>query len=823
VKRVSKAGSSSNHHCHHSSDIPNKDPVCGMQVKQDSPHTYMHNDISYFFCCAGCLNKFSANPEKYLNDKEPPAATSINISSSHSSGYFCPMCPEVHSEVPDDCPVCGMSLESVVPEGLANRTEYTCPMHPEIIQDEPGDCPICGMALESVSVPVEEDNSELKEMMLRFWVCIALALPVLVIAMTNDMTDLFSGVTSQFNLLLIQFLLATPVVLWGAWPFFLRGWKSFLTLRLNMFSLISLGVGIAWIYSVIALFFPTVFPDAMRMEDGIVHVYFESAAIITVLVLLGQVLELKARSRTNEAIKLLLNLSPDTARLVVSDGVEKDVPIADIQVDDDIRVRPGEKIPVDGELINGASSVDESMMSGEPVPVRKHIGDSVIGGTINGNGSFVFKATRVGRDTLLSRIVMMVSQAQRSRAPIQRLADSIAAWFVPIVITISILTMICWMLWGPEPKLAYALVNSVAVLIIACPCALGLATPISIMVGTGRGAISGVLIKNAESLEIMEKVDTIVVDKTGTLTEGKPVMEKIITLGDMNENTLLQYAASLEVNSEHPLSYAIVNAANEMGLELSPVSDFNYEPGKGIAGNVDGHKIAIGNKILMDDLTLNIESITDQVDELSNAGKAIMYVAIDNELSGILGVTDPVKETAIEAVKMLHKQGLNIVMLTGDQKRTAQRVASILNIDEVYSEVLPEHKAEIIRQLQSTGKIVAMAGDGINDAPALAQANVGIAMGTGADIAIESASVTLIKGDLRGIVRALRLSKVTMKNIRQNLFFAFIYNSLGVPVAAGILFPFFGILLSPMIAAAAMSLSSVSVIANALRLRKVEL
>jgi len=820
---VSKAGSSSNHHCHHSSDIPNKDPVCGMQVKQDSPHTYMHNDISYFFCCAGCLNKFSANPEKYLNDKEPPAATSINISSSHSSGYFCPMCPEVHSEVPDDCPVCGMSLESVVPEGLANRTEYTCPMHPEIIQDEPGDCPICGMALESVSVPVEEDNSELKEMMLRFWVCIALALPVLVIAMTNDMTDLFSGVTSQFNLLLIQFLLATPVVLWGAWPFFLRGWKSFLTLRLNMFSLISLGVGIAWIYSVIALFFPTVFPDAMRMEDGIVHVYFESAAIITVLVLLGQVLELKARSRTNEAIKLLLNLSPDTARLVVSDGVEKDVPIADIQVDDDIRVRPGEKIPVDGELINGASSVDESMMSGEPVPVRKHIGDSVIGGTINGNGSFVFKATRVGRDTLLSRIVMMVSQAQRSRAPIQRLADSIAAWFVPIVITISILTMICWMLWGPEPKLAYALVNSVAVLIIACPCALGLATPISIMVGTGRGAISGVLIKNAESLEIMEKVDTIVVDKTGTLTEGKPVMEKIITLGDMNENTLLQYAASLEVNSEHPLSYAIVNAANEMGLELSPVSDFNYEPGKGIAGNVDGHKIAIGNKILMDDLTLNIESITDQVDELSNAGKAIMYVAIDNELSGILGVTDPVKETAIEAVKMLHKQGLNIVMLTGDQKRTAQRVASILNIDEVYSEVLPEHKAEIIRQLQSTGKIVAMAGDGINDAPALAQANVGIAMGTGADIAIESASVTLIKGDLRGIVRALRLSKVTMKNIRQNLFFAFIYNSLGVPVAAGILFPFFGILLSPMIAAAAMSLSSVSVIANALRLRKVEL
>lgn len=768
---MSKAGSSSNHHCHHSSDIPNKDPVCGMQVKQDSPHTYMHNDISYFFCCAGCLNKFSANPEKYLNDKEPPAATSINISSSHSSGYFCPMCPEVHSEVPDDCPVCGMSLESVVPEGLANRTEYTCPMHPEIIQDEPGDCPICGMALESVSVPVEEDNSELKEMMLRFWVCIALALPVLVIAMTNDMTDLFSGVTSQFNLLLIQFLLATPVVLWGAWPFFLRGWKSFLTLRLNMFSLISLGVGIAWIYSVIALFFPTVFPDAMRMEDGIVHVYFESAAIITVLVLLGQVLELKARSRTNEAIKLLLNLSPDTARLVVSDGVEKDVPIADIQVDDDIRVRPGEKIPVDGELINGASSVDESMMSGEPVPVRKHIGDSVIGGTINGNGSFVFKATRVGRDTLLSRIVMMVSQAQRSRAPIQRLADSIAAWFVPIVITISILTMICWMLWGPEPKLAYALVNSVAVLIIACPCALGLATPISIMVGTGRGAISGVLIKNAESLEIMEKVDTIVVDKTGTLTEGKPVMEKIITLGDMNENTLLQYAASLEVNSEHPLSYAIVNAANEMGLELSPVSDFNYEPGKGIAGNVDGHKIAIGNKILMDDLTLNIESITDQVDELSNAGKAIMYVAIDNELSGILGVTDPVKETAIEAVKMLHKQGLNIVMLTGDQKRTAQRVASILNIDEVYSEVLPEHKAEIIRQLQSTGKIVAMAGDGINDAPALAQANVGIAMGTGADIAIESASVTLIKGDLRGIVRALRLSKVTMKNIRQNLFF----------------------------------------------------
>ena len=820
---MSKADSSSKHHCHHNSDIPHKDPVCGMQVSDDSPHLFKYNESTFYFCCSGCLNKFSTSPDTYLSVDRSENLTSKPISSSHTSGYICPMCPEVHSNTPDDCPVCGMSLEPALPVGMVTRTQYTCPMHPEINQEGPGDCPICGMTLEPVSVPVEEDNSELRVMMLRFWVCMTLALPVLSIAMINDMTDLFSSVTSQFNLLFIEFLLATPVVFWGAWPFFLRGWKSFLTLRLNMFSLISLGVGIAWIYSVIALFFPSLFPDAMRMEDGIVHVYFESAAIITVLVLLGQVLELKARSRTNEAIKLLLNLSPDTARLVGSDEVEKDVPISDIQLGDFIRVRPGEKIPVDGELTNGASSVDESMMSGEPVPVRKQTGDQVIGGTINGNGSFVFKATRVGKDTLLSRIVMMVSEAQRSRAPIQRLADSIAAWFVPIVITISILTMTGWLLWGPEPRLAYALVNSVAVLIIACPCALGLATPISIMVGTGRGATSGVLIKNAESLEIMEKVDTIVVDKTGTLTEGRPVMKKIITLGDMNENILLQYAASLEINSEHPLSNAIVNAAKEMELELPPVSDFKYEPGKGIIGTVDGHKIAIGNKALMEDLSLNIDSITGQAEELSNEGKAIMFVAVDNELSGILGVIDPVKETAIEAVKMLHKQGLNIVMLTGDQKRTAKRVASSLDIDEVYSEVLPDQKAKIIRELQSRGRHVAMAGDGINDAPALAQANVGIAMGTGTDIAIESAGVTLIKGDLRGIVRAIRLSKATMKNIRQNLFFAFIYNSLGVPVAAGILYPVFGILLSPMIAAAAMSFSSVSVIANALRLRKVEL
>ncbi|NNE39150.1 MAG: heavy metal translocating P-type ATPase, partial [Gammaproteobacteria bacterium] len=768
-------GKTRDHHCHQTDDKPYTDPVCGMKVKQDTQHTHTYKGNAYHFCCAGCMNKFSADPDAYLSGEKAGCSSSpAHKTSTHTSGYICPMCPEVHSQGPDDCPVCGMALEPAMP--AMSKTQYTCPMHPEIIEDAPGDCPECGMALEPVTVTAEEDNVELRDMSIRFWICMVLALPVLIIAMARDMTDVLDGVTSTFNLLFIEFLLSTPVVLWGAWPFFMRGWKSFLTLRLNMFSLISLGVAISWLYSVIALFLPTIFPAAMRTDAGLVHVYFESAAVITVFVLLGQVLELKARSRTNEAIKLLLNLTPDTARLITTDGIEKDVPIAKIQVGDHIRVRPGEKIPVDGEVISGSSTIDESMMSGEPVPVHKQVRDGVIGGTINGKGSFIFEATKVGSDTLLSRIVMMVSEAQRSRAPIQQLADVIAAWFVPIVITISILTMAVWMILGPEPRFAYGLVNSVAVLIIACPCALGLATPISIMVGTGRGATKGVLIKNAESLQMMERVDTIVVDKTGTLTAGKPVLEKVIILGNLDEQTLLQYAASLEINSEHALSNAVVNAAKDREVDLLEVSDFVYQPGKGIQGSVDGHDIAIGNQALMRELSLGIEGISSQLDQLLSKGQAVMFMAVDGELSGLLGVVDPIKETTGEAIHKLHKQGLNIVMLTGDQKSTAERIASSLEIDEVYAEVLPDQKADIIRQLQSNGRIVAMAGDGINDAPALAQANVGIAMGTGTDIAIESADVTLVKGDLRGIIRAFHLSKATMRNIRQNLFFAFIYN-----------------------------------------------
>ncbi len=808
--------------CHVSEDKPHIDPVCGMKVKRDTQHVHSHDGKSYYFCCAGCLKKFSADPKTYLSGKKTGGSpTPAKTTSQYTTGYICPMCPEVHSEGPDDCPVCGMALEPAMP--AQSRTQYTCPMHPDVLENEPGDCPECGMALEPVTVAAEEDNSELAEMSRRFWICLGLALPVLLIAMTSDMTDVLHKVTSSFNLLLIQFLLSTPVVLWGAWPFFLRGWKSFITLRLNMFSLISLGVAIAWLYSVIALFMPSIFPPGMRTEEGIVHVYFESAAVITVLVLLGQVLELKARSKTNEAIKLLLNLTPDTVRLIAADGTEQDVPILKIKVGDHIRVRPGEKIAVDGEIISGNSSVDESMMSGEPVPVHKQVSDMVIGGTINGKGSFIFEARKVGSDTLLSRIVMMVLEAQRSRAPIQHLADIIAAWFVPIVISISILTMAAWMIWGPEPRFAYALVNSVAVLIIACPCALGLATPISIMVGTGRGATKGVLIKDAESLQMMEKVDTIVVDKTGTLTVGIPVLETIVTCGEMHEELLLQLAASLETNSEHALSNAIINAAKDRGLDFLKVSEFNYQPGKGISGLVEGYQVAIGNTSLMNDLSINIEGQIEQVDELIVSGQVVMFVAVDNTLCGLLGVTDTIKETTREAISSLHKQKLNVVILTGDHNRVAERIASILEIDKVYSQVLPDQKAEIIKQLQSEGRIVAMAGDGINDAPALAQANVGIAMGTGTDIAIESAGVTLVKGDLTGIVRAFRLSKATMKNIRQNLFFAFIYNSLGVPVAAGVFYPMFGLLLSPMIAAAAMSFSSVTVITNALRLRKVTL
>ncbi|MGK0297247.1 MAG: Cu+-exporting ATPase [Gammaproteobacteria bacterium] len=809
----------------HQHDLVDKhrDPVCGMSVSHDSLHSCKHEKSTYYFCSESCLKKFTKDPEQYFAQDKIIEKVSPPLVVSESAGnYICPMHPDVVSQQPDDCPECGMSLEPVVLPVAASHTDYICPMHPEVESDQPGDCPICGMALEPRTVTIKEDSTELDDMSRRFWVCLLLGLPVLFIAMLSDMTQLLSGF-SHSSLVTVELILTTPVVFWGGLPFFIRGWKSVINRSLNMFSLISLGVGIAWIYSVIALFLPDLFPLTMRMADGSVPVYFESAAIIIVLVLLGQVLELKARSRTNAAIKLLLGLAPNIARLVDDHGNEKDVPIEQIQPGDKLRVRPGEKIPVDGELIEGSSSIDESMMSGEAMPVLKQADDTVIGGTVNGKGSFIMQATRVGSETLLARIVQMVSAAQRSRAPIQRLADSISAWFVPIVIMVSVMTFMIWFIFGPEPKIAYAIINAVAVLIIACPCALGLATPISIMVGSGRGATSGVLIKNAESLEIMERIDTIVVDKTGTLTEGKPQLINLLPEPGVDERDLIKYVASLERNSEHPLSAAIIDAAKERDINFLVASEFQSITGKGITGTVAGHQIAIGNQALLNDLSVDCVSLMEKGRLFYNEGHTVIFVSIDNKPAGILSIADPIKPTTKEAISALHAEGLQVIMLSGDHRATAETVAKKLNIDKVFAGVLPDQKAAIIKQLQADGHRVAMAGDGINDAPALAMANVGIAMGSGTDIAMESAGVTLVKGDLRGIVRARRLSKATMRNIRQNLFFAFIYNALGIPLAAGVLYPLFGILLSPMIAAAAMSFSSVSVIGNALRLSKVDL
>jgi Cu+-exporting ATPase len=799
------------------------DPVCGMRVSQESRHSYEFENTTYYFCCEGCLNKFTIDPDFYLTKQKTNEKINIpSVASINAGNYICPMHPDVVSHQADDCPDCGMSLEPAFLPAATSQTDYICPMHPEVVSDQPDDCSICGMALEARTVTIKEDTTELDDMSRRFWISLLLGLPVLFIAMLSDMTRLFAGV-STFSLFTIELVLTTPIVFWGAQPFFIRGWKSVINRSLNMFSLISLGVGIAWLYSVIALFLPDLFPSTMRMADGTVPVYFESAAIIVVLVLLGQVLELKARSRTNAAIKLLLGLAPNIARLVDDQGNEKDVAIEQIHPGDKLRVRPGEKIPVDGVLKEGSSSVDESMMSGEAIPVLKQVDDTVIGGTVNGKGSFIMQATRVGSETLLARIVQMVSEAQRSRAPIQRLADSISAWFVPIVIMVSVLTFMIWFIFGPEPKVAYAMINAVAVLIIACPCALGLATPISIMVATGRGATSGVLIKNAETLQILEHIDTIVVDKTGTLTEGKPQLINVISEPGVDESDLIKYVASLERNSEHPLSAAIVDAAGGRDIKLSVASEFQSITGKGITGTVEGHQIAIGNQALLNELSIDSASLIEKGEPLYEEGHSVIFVSIDNKPAGIISIADPIKHTSKEAISALHAEGLQVIMLSGDHRATAENVAKKLDIDKVYAEVLPDQKAAKIKQLQADGHRVAMAGDGINDAPALAQAEVGIAMGSGTDIAMESAGITLIKGDLRGIVRARRLSRATMGNIRQNLFFAFIYNALGVPVAAGILYPVFGILLSPMIAAAAMSLSSVSVIGNALRLSKVDL
>jgi len=816
-----------------------KDPVCGMNVSDTSNLQTEHDGKIYRFCSESCLHKFKAAPEKYIPvDKQAHAGSDSVHRHGYESGentaardtedttiYTCPMHPEIEQRGPGSCPKCGMALEPKGVPAVATRIEYTCPMHPDIVQDHPGNCPKCGMALEPRSVAVEEeDNAELRDMTRRFWVSTVLAVPVFVSAMGAEFwSDTFAALVQPNMRQWLELLLATPVVLWGGWPFFVRGWHSLVTRHLNMFTLIGLGIAVAWGYSIVAVLAPGIFPRSVFNEMGVVPVYFEAAAVITALVLLGQVLELRARSRTNAAIKLLLGLAPKTARIVRDDGREEDIPLEQVQPGDRLRIRPGEKVPVDGTVIEGQSHVDESMVTGEPVPVDKSSGARVIGATVNGTGSLLMTAEKVGAETLLAQIVHMVAEAQRSRAPIQKLADQVSGYFVPVVVLIALITFFVWGLWGPEPRLAHAVINAVAVLIIACPCALGLATPVSIMVGTGRGAVMGVLFKNAEALEVMRKVNTLVVDKTGTLTEGHPELVGVTPAAGFAETEIVRLAACVERGSEHPLAASIVRGAEKRGIELMNVTDFQSITGKGVTGVVDGCKVALGNLRLFEQLGIATGGLPGQADTLRAEGQTVMLLAIDGRAAGLIGVADPIKSTTPEAIRFLHDEGIEIVMLTGDNNKTAASVAAKLNIDQVQAEVLPDQKAAVIKKLQAEGRIVAMAGDGINDAPALAQAQVGIAMGTGTDVAMESAGVTLVKGDLRGIVRARRLSRATMGNIRQNLFFAFIYNALGVPVAAGVLYPFFGLLLSPMIAAAAMSFSSVSVISNALRLRRVDL
>ncbi len=738
--------------------------------------------------------------------------------------YTCPMHPEVRQQGPGSCPKCGMALEPIAPQPpVRARTRYTCPMHPQVVRDEPGNCPICGMALEPMTVVPEgeEEDRELKDMTRRFWVSALLTAPVVVVAMGSFIPgEPLRGWVDIRSHGWIELILATPVVLWGGWPFFVRGWRSVVTRNLNMFTLIALGVGVAWVFSVVAVVAPQLFPPSFRGEEGVVGTYFEAAAVIVTLVLLGQVLELRARRSTSGAIRSLLSLAAKTARRINPDGTEDDVALDDVVVGDTLRVRPGEKIPVDGTVVEGRSSVDESMITGEPIPVEKSAGDRVIGATINATGSFVMEATRVGSETMLSQIVQMVADAQRSRAPIQRLADLVASYFVPVVVLVAIVTFVVWALVGPAPAMTYAIVNAVAVLIIACPCALGLATPMSIMVGVGRGAQAGVLIKNAEALEVMEKIDTLVVDKTGTLTEGKPELVSVVAAPGSDERQVLLLAASLERGSEHPLAAAIVKGASARGIELTDSENFESMTGKGVTGTVHGHRVALGNRALLEQLAIDPGDLSDRAEALRQQGQTAMYVAVDGRPAGLVGVADPIKDSTPEAVKLLHDAGVELVMLTGDSRTTAEAVAAKLGIDRVEAEVLPDQKVEVIRRLQGEARQVAMAGDGINDAPALAQAHVGVAMGTGTDVAMESAGVTLVRGDLRGIAKARLLSRATMRNIRQNLFFAFIYNALGVPIAAGVLYPVFGLLLSPIIAAAAMSLSSVSVVGNALRLRR---
>ena len=742
--------------------------------------------------------------------------------SSAGSVYTCPMHPEVQSDEPGSCPKCGMALEPLILTPTTS-TQFTCSMHPEIVRDEPGNCPICGMVLEPITPVVDEEqqNPEYAYMRKRFIFGAILTLPLVIIAMRDMLPGghLLEQWASDSTLGWIEFILATPVVLWAGWPFYVRGVQSVVNRSLNMFTLIGLGVSVAYVYSLIAVLFPEIFPASMRASDGSVAVYFEAAAVIVTLILLGQVMELRARSQTGAAIKALLGLAPKTARKVDTDGSEHDIPLEHVQAGDVLRIRPGEKVPVDGEVIDGSSSVDESMISGEPIPVKKQAGDKVIGATVNSTGALTMRAEKIGSDTLLARIVQMVSDAQRSRAPIQKLADLVAGYFVPVVIGVALIAFGIWFFIGPEPQLAHALIAAVSVLIIACPCALGLATPMSIMVSTGKGASMGVLFKNAEAIETMRKVDTLVVDKTGTLTLGKPKLTGLMPAAGTSESTLLRLAASLEKSSEHPLAAAILAGAVDRHVEVVTPEAFDSVTGKGVQGTVDGRQVLLGNHRLMKDAGVDMGELAAKAETMRAEGQTVMFVAADGRLAGIVAVSDPIKETTPAAIAELHKEGVRVVMLTGDNRATAEAVAARLDIDEVVAEVLPDEKAAAVERFQAAGKIVAMAGDGINDAPALAVAHVGIAMGTGTDVAMESAGVTLVKGDLTGIVRARKLSRATMANIRQNLFFAFIYNSLGVPLAAGILYPSFGILLSPIIAAAAMSLSSVSVVVNALRLK----
>ncbi|SDB21255.1 Cu+-exporting ATPase [Belnapia rosea] len=761
------------------------DPVCGMKVDPaTSKHRLEHGGTTFHFCSAGCRTKFEANPEKYLQPEKAAAPTAAQ-----------------------------------------KAAIYTCPMHPEIRQQGPGSCPICGMALEPLEVTAEAaPNHELADMTRRFWVGLALTIPVVILEMGAHFPGLnLHHLVPPRTSVWIQFLLGTPVVLWAGWPFFVRGWRSVVNRSLNMFSLIALGTGAAYLYSLVATSAPGIFPEGFRGMDGTVAVYFEAAAVITVLVLLGQVLELRAREATGGAIRALLNMAPKTARRIRPDGSDEEIPLADVQVGDRLRVRPGESVPVDGEVLEGGGAVDESMVTGESLPVEKAPGAKVIGATVNGTGSLVMRADKVGSDTMLSRIVAMVADAQRSRAPIQRMADTVAGWFVPAVIAVAVLAFVAWAVWGPSLALSYALIAAVSVLIIACPCALGLATPMSIMVGVGKGAGAGVLIKSAEALEHMEKVDTLVVDKTGTLTEGKPKVVAVVPAPGLTEAEVLPLAASLERSSEHPLAAAVMAAAKERGVAFGEPADFASVTGKGVTGTVGGRRVALGNARLMQELGVELGELTAKADELRREGGTALFLAVDGRPGGVIAVADPVKQTTPAALASLRAEGIHIVMLTGDNRTTAEAVARKLGIDEFQGDVLPEDKHRIVRELRAKGKVVAMAGDGVNDAPALAEADVGIAMGTGTDVAMQSAGVTLVRGDLAGIARARTLSRATMRNIRQNLFFAFIYNALGIPVAAGVLYPILGILLSPIVAALAMALSSVSVIANSLRLRSVRL